>query len=444
MDSSKIKKFLLIVLIILGFVILVLGSWEYYLRFRSTTNENTIKDNWKTYDKRVDYVAIDGRLIRDENIAGGIRLLPIGYVEKNISYEIYSYTFEDNTERKHLLFESLPELTSVRLLPNSIDPSKLWVLTFRSNDCTKDALSSKDKTKYGDCSFMLYEFDFNTEKLTKKTNLGFYVNIPVESVYLLAHDAINNKVWLSLYHEISQSEVDYYSKYDPEKVDKRWKHYASGLVVYDANKNTSNVEDTPFFMSMVFRSIYGSVARTGADGELYFLGECTIKCLGSQSLKDGLYSTKSYALSPVNIFTFGIDIDDFRDTQIFVDDKNSYLYMVTKTFDQDKPSNIFGYDIKTGRSFHVGKQPTVSEDDDIRGLTVVDGNLLFGSFSGLYVYNRIKDEWKNLNESNGIKSNNIIGVHKINNDGVCLIHEKNGASCLFSSINKYINNLNSY
>lgn len=393
---------------------------------------------WQTYNKSVDYVAIDGTLISDNSKSDGILIIPDGYTEKNIEYKITTYNFSDKIERTHILFNSLPEFTHVSLLPNQVDASKIWVITFRQDTCYDSIVNYKPGTMAQGCDFVLYNYDLATDKLSDGFKLSFYVNEPVREIYLLAHDPVKNQVYIGVEYQLSKDEVMQWQKDYPDQVNISSQYFETDFIKFDANSNTSNgILQTGYWMSNGFNPAHKTLADTGKDGELYFIGECAIGCGGKNSLQGGLLTTQSYQTSSVPIFYYGQDIGPIRFLQVKADPKNNYVYVVTKSFDQNKPSGIFRYDVTTGRTFYVGLQPT-NPNDDMRGLSVIDGNLAIGSFSGLAVYIPANDQWKILNQNNGLKNNNVDGVYGLKNGGVCVLHENDGASCLLQPLSGYL------
>ena len=432
MESLKGRR--VVIFTIVAILVIVLTSTGIYIKKRNSGPKNP----WQTYNKRVDYVTKNGWLIRDDNRRGGITILPLNYQEKSVHYKIVSYSFTDKVEKEHLLFDSLPEFTRVKLLPNNIDASKFWVLAFRSDICTIESINPKDDTTpRGDCKFKLYEFDLNADKLTEKKELRFWVGTPVRDVYLLTHDVPKNIVWLGVDYQVSQGQVSQRKTQFPDLVDLTGQYFGTDLIRYDANSNDSQIIQTPYWMSSRFNPLHKTLAKAGKNGELYFLGECDINCGDRKYINEGVALTQYNKTSPLPIFYYGQDLGSVRYFQITTDLQNNYVYVVTKSFDQNKPSNIFQYDVTTGRSVHIGNQPT-QEDDDMRGLDIVEGNLAIGSFNGLAVYNPKLDSWKIVKQSDGIKSNNVEGVYGINGGGMCVLHENAGASCLFEPLSKYI------
>lgn len=419
----------IIVIFLIGFI---------YTKRQSATE----KKSWKVYDKQIDYVTKDGQLIRDESRRRMIRILPVNYEEKNIEYKITSFSFTDNLERSHLIFDSIPEFTTVRLLPNSIDASKLWVLTFRSDYCTYDLLNPKDSAMYKEeCKFSLYEFDLNSNKLIEKKVLTFWAGVPVRDVYFLTHDAVKNTVWMGVDHYISKGLALDWEKHSPDLVDPDIDYSGTDLISYDANTNQKNLPIfTLYWISGRFDIPHKTLAKAGRDGELYLIGECIFKCGDPKRRDEGVGVVQKFTTRPLPIFYYEQDLGSVRSFQITTDVLNNYVYVITNSFNQVAPSQIFRYDVSTGRSMHIGKQPT-QEDDDLRGLDVIDGNLAIGSFNGLAVYNQALDNWKIIKQEDGIKSNNVEGVYGINGGGVCILHENDGASCLFEPLSTYIENI---
>lgn len=389
---------------------------------------------WQTYDKKVDYVTKDGRLIRDDSRSRGITILPLNYEEKKIQYKITSYSFADKTEKTHIIFDSLPEFTEVKLTPNSIDGSKIWVVTLRGDKCFDEVVNTKAR----DCKFMLYEYNLDTDSLIEKQELRYYVGTPVRDVYLLAHDPLKNIVWIGVDYQIKAGEVSQWKSELPDLVDLSRSYFGTDLVGFDANSNKGlGITKTSYWMSSRFNPIHKTLADTGKDGELYFIGECDLKCGDRKYINEGVAVAQNNKTTPLPNFYYGQDLGPARYFQITTDTKNNYVYIVTKSFDQNKPSNIFRYDDNTGRSFHIGKQPT-QYDDDVRGLDVIDGNLAIGSFNGLAVYNGLLDKWIIIKKDNGLKSNNVEGVYGIDGGEVCVLHENEGASCLLKPLSEYI------
>lgn len=436
METFRGKKVLVLIALLTLFSIVALVGIYYIKKYRPVQ-----KDFWGTYDKRVDYVTKAGVLIRDENRKGGITILPLNYQEKSSPYSVISYSFVDKVEKTHLIFDSLSEFTKVKLLPNSIDSSKLWVVTFRADSCSEESLNPKGNTSpRGDCKFKIYEYDLNTDKLSEKKELRFWVGTSVRDVYLLTHDNVNNNVWIGVDYQVPQGQVSQWETQLSEPIDLNRQHFGTDLIKYNANTNESSIIQTPYWMSSRFNPLHKTLAKTGNGGELYFIGECDIKCGDKKYLNDGVAVTQINSTSQVPIFYYGQDLGPIRYFQITTDSQNNFVYTVTKSFDQSKPSSIFRYDITTGRSLHIGRQPT-QVDDDVRGLDVVDGRLAIGSFNGLAVYNSGLDKWNFVKQNSGIKSNNVEGVYAIDGGGVCLIHENDGASCLFEPLSKYLDNL---
>lgn len=420
------------------FALLFFGAFLYFSRKNKTTDTSNFK--WQTYDKRVDFVTRDGTLIRDDNLRG-LRILPLNYVEKNKVYEISSYNFTDKIERTHILFESISEIANVEILPNSIDGSKLWILSYDSL-CYYNMQSKK----VNKCEYNLYEYDLNSDVMTSK--FVFTQSGLTRAAYLLGHDLITNTLKVGFDHQLSENEVNSWSqslKGEPPLQD----HPYFDTEIYSFNANSNSLEihsqyTQPYWISKGFSSrSMASIMDFGKNGDTYFIGECDeLVCNKNTTRKEGLKVLDNNVgyVTDVPIFYYGQD-SNARNLEVTADAKNSRVYVATKTFNQQKESYIYMYDSNTGRSFLIGKQPT-KYNDDVRGIDVVDGNLAMGSFSGLSVYSNSLDKWNIISTDDGIESNNVEGVYEIDNGGVCLTHQNDGASCLMSPLSQYVRYLN--
>lgn len=439
MVISTIKKlFLLMVFFVVLFFLLS------FVNSKNYSNDTSQKNYWHFYDKRVDYVTKDGVLIRDENIRRAITILPSGYEEKNIPYKIISYSFADKVEKEHVIFESIPEFTVVKILPNSIDASKLWILPIDEENCLRKKTTSKnDLNVKGICQIYLYEYNLITNKISEKTLFSFrYSDFDFREFDLLVHDPVKNVVWMNAKYILSQDDVLSLKGKNQDITNLDRTYAGVSLLSYEANYDVSGVRDTLNHLSMSNKSLpyHKTQVQTDKNGQLYFVAACGLGCK-----KDGLFINSLTKRREVPIFYYGYDDELLgykNGFQITIDTENSKLYLVTNSFNQDSPSQIFLYDIEREKTIHIGRQPT-NENDDVLGIDTVDGRLAIGTYGGLAIYNYLNDNWKIINQTNGIKSNIVEGVYAINNGGICILHKNNGASCLFEPLSRYVDSLES-
>jgi hypothetical protein len=402
---------------------------------------------WLKYDSRVDFVSGDGRLITlDKEQEGGIIILEENHKEQKEDLNITVRNLKDDSEKKFTVLKEISEFASVKFLPNKIDGSKLWLITYNIYSCEdllKTVKSTKEKNqKYSDnCGFKLYEFDLTNGNLTFKKDGNFWLGREIRGIYPLTHDPVGNTIWFA---------VDYRLENLKLSTDKLTEAYLTDFINYNANTNEMGFPvsiyrsrgDTshwsPYIKGLAAKA---KIADIDKNGDLFVVTECGFEyeiCSQDPYQKE----TSVYRISAkqsvepqvekIPLFTYAWPLLHHEYLELAVDPTSQVLYLATKTWDSDKESVFFSYDIKMKRTTPLGGQPTQYEDD-VLGISTIEGKLLAGTFNGLGVYDQKTDKWKVLTTENGLKDNHVETIYPLNNGGLCVLHENKGASCLQES-----------
>lgn len=454
MDSSNptfLKK-----LLFLSFILIVISTGSFLL-INQKTSTSTIKQHstWLKYDGRVDFVSGDGKLITlEEEQGGGIILLPENYQEQKEDVNITVRDLKANTEKKLTILKEISEFASVKFLPNRVDGSKIWVVTYNAYNC-EDSLKAENSVKEesrDSCDFKLYEFNLESGNLTFKKDGSYFVGRQILGIYPLTHDPTSNTMWLA---------VDYIDKnynYWDSKTQKNKQIEASftGFINYDANTNEmgfpisinrrkGNSRWSPYIKGVAGKAKIADIDR---NGDLYVVTKCGLDrnfenlelCYNDPVQKDiSVYriplkpTAGEWQFGQIPIFTYTWPPSEYGLPEIAIDSTSQTLYMATKTWSADKESVFFSYDIERKRTTVLGGQPTQYEDD-VLGISTVKGKLLSGHFHGLGVYDHDTDKWKVLTTENGLQDNHAETIYSLNNGGVCVLHESKGASCLYNPL----------
>lgn len=423
----NIRKIATITLLLL----MVLGPLFAY-RFFNRPNQQASEPTWYTTDKPFDIVSGSGKLILiKDRSRGGITILPLDYQETNRDFAIVIYDPKNNSESEKTILADIPENTSIKLLQNTINPDRIWVISFyQAKDCQGI-----------NCSFKISEFDLNSGETSQKSTVQF--NIPgssdasLHSFIPLLHDPVLNKIWFA-YNTIDPKYQ--YAHFDISKktsITEEKEAYSTSVIAYDANA------DAATFNRSLMRGVNFNNRLHNYDvdqnGDLYIDTECIFRDCPSGTDNAINSDYQFYRISPGNtynivlepIFTYGMkpSLREFT-----IDQLNSSMYLVNMTWNAGPGSTVLYYDTNRKSSSQIGVPP-IAYEDDVRGILSAQNKLLIGTFRGLGIYDLQIDKWKMITSNDGIKDNNVELIVPFAN-GICLRHENKGSSCHYGPLDQ--------
>lgn len=425
----NIKRIAIIISLLL---IIVLGSTFAY-KFFIRPNRQAPEPTWYTTEKSYDIVTGSGKLISLSNTSrGGITILPPDYEEKTRDFTISIYDPKSNTESAQTIFSQIPELTSIKLLQNTINPDKIWVISF-------DQVSGCQKFI---CNFKISEFDVNIGETTPKSTIQFNLNgskeVSLHSFIPLLHDPVLNQIWFAYNLVDPKYQNNFFDILKNRNVTEEKSAYTTSIIAYDANANTTT------FNRSLMRGVNFNNRQHNYDvdqnGDLYIDTECIFRECPSGTDNVINSANQIYRISPSNstynpilepIFTYGMK-DSLR--EFTIDQDNSAMYLVNMTWNAGPGSTVLHYDTNRKISSQIGVPP-IAYEDDVRGILSTQNKLLIGTFHGLGIFDKQTDTWRMVTSNEGIRDDNVELVTVFVN-GICLRHESHGSSCHYGPLDQ--------
>jgi len=438
-----LKKFWMLILFLL--VGAGIGTW--ILREKnlkkdiSSTPLETVEQKWFYTDKNFQIITGQGLHVSVKGASfGGITLLPLGYKENNRDFFVTIRNLKDGSEVEKLILKDFPDLTSIQLLPNTIDFTKIWVAAMHP-----DSMCEKEMNN---CYFQLFEFDLNTGETELKSKIKIDNGTrlsktqSVAGFRALAHDPVLNQVWFTITFK-DDNYIDQGMQFLDQATKNIMKKREESLVIaYNANTNISS----NLVSSRAIAEIYMHNNNFDLDksGNLYINTRCVYEnCEELMSLLPENYNMSSdqqvyrfsteYRKYPkaLDIFAYGAK-NDYG--ELAIDKNNNLMYLSVWN---NQTWKIVKYDINKQTTMQVSASNS-DNGNGRRGFLAMPGYLLIGGFDGLGIYNEETDEWR-LEQAtdNGVKSNNIEKLYPFSG-GICMRHFvdnfSNDFSCYFGSI----------
>lgn len=411
---------------------LAIGSFYSY-KFINKLPKQEPESNWYTTEKSFDIISGSGKFISLKDInRGGITLLPLGYQEKNRDYTISIYDPKTNSESEKNILTDIPENASVKLLQNTINPDRIWVIIFHQvKDC-----------QGANCNFKIAEFDLNSGVTSQKSTVQFHLpgsgKASLHSFIPLLHDPVLNKIWFAFNTIDPKYKYDHFDLSTKKHVVEEKEAYSTSVIAYDVNTGSA------MFNKWLMRGVDFNNRLHNYDvdqtGDLYIDTECMFRDCPRDT--DNVFNSdyQFYRISPTNqtynpvmepIFSYGMRpfLREFT-----IDQHNSSMYLVNMTWNSGPGSTVIHYDTSRKISSQVGVPP-IAYEDDVRGISSIQNKLLIGTFRGLGIYDKQTDKWKMITTNDGIKDDNVELVVPFAS-GICLRHEGNGSSCHYGSLSQ--------